>query len=151
MAGVKALQQSCVQKLPEGKPFRFVSTSGGAVPYLDSNLLFFMGEKRKLRVSFGAVQHIRDRTDLSLQGDIDREVLALEKQDPARWQSFVVRPWYVATTEPSIRYIFGNNSFILQDHLGAAMVDVALNGGNDRIIDNAELKRRGQATLEKLS
>ena len=31
-------------------PFRFVYTSGGLVPYLDSNALFFLGNARKLRV-----------------------------------------------------------------------------------------------------
>jgi hypothetical protein len=47
---IKMLLQHVVPEKPS-RPFRFVYTSGGLVPYLDSNLLFFLGEIRKARVS----------------------------------------------------------------------------------------------------
>lgn len=49
-AAMKMLLESVVPALEKGKVFRFVYTSGGAVPYLESNALFFLGAWRKLRV-----------------------------------------------------------------------------------------------------
>ncbi len=58
MTAVKMLLESIVPQSPT-KPFRFVYTSGGLVPYLDSNVLFFLGEGRKARVcrAFSATMH----------------------------------------------------------------------------------------------
>ena len=78
---------------------------------------------------------------------MDREVLALEQANPGRWESFVVRPWFVVEQPPMMRYI--SNAWILTDELGAAMVDAALHGSKDKIIDNSLAKKNGQAALEK--
>jgi hypothetical protein len=48
-AAVKMLLESVVPEKPS-KPFRFVYTSGGLVPALESNWLFFLGAARKIRV-----------------------------------------------------------------------------------------------------
>jgi hypothetical protein len=128
---IKMLLENVVPTLQQGRPFRFVYTSGGAVPYLESNALFFLGAMRKAR------------------GDLDREVLATETQNSGRWESFVVRPWFVVDEKPRIGYVFGDNSWVLRPELGAAMVDAALNGGRERIISNTELRRIGQKVLEK--
>ena len=50
-AAIKMFLTSIVPQLKGDRPFRFVYTSGGAVPYLESNALFFLGNARKLRVS----------------------------------------------------------------------------------------------------
>ena len=50
MTAVNTFLASLVPQLSPDKCFRFVYTSGGLVPYLDSNALFFLGAARKLRV-----------------------------------------------------------------------------------------------------
>jgi hypothetical protein len=101
------------------------------VPYLESNLLFFLGQMRKARAI------------------LDREVLATEQQNTGRWESFVARPWFVADEKPRIAYALGENSWIVRDELAAAMVDAALNGGEPRLMDNATLKEKGRLALER--
>ena len=59
-----------------------------------------------------------------------------------------MRPWFVVDTEPKISYLIAN-SFIFSKELGAAMVDAALNSGDQRLLDNAALRKNGQAALSK--
>lgn len=80
-----------------------------------------------------------------MQAELDREVLAVETQNPNRWESFVVRPWFVCDSKPYISYI--SDAYIFREELGAAMVDAALNGGDQRLLDNAALRQKGQAAL----
>lgn len=56
-AAITTLLTSIVPQMEKSKPFRFVYTSGGAVPYLESNALFFLGEGRKMRVCFLPFHH----------------------------------------------------------------------------------------------
>lgn len=119
-----------VPHLPKSKPFRFVYTSGGAVPYLDSNLLFFLGPARKLR------------------GQQDRAVLQLSEEHAGKWESYVARPWYVVPERPAIANLLGENSYIPIPWLGAAMVDVAVRGAEMGILDNAWMRGRGKEVLE---
>lgn len=49
-AAINMCKDKLVPELKNGEKFRFVYTSGGAVPYLESSFLFFLGEWRKLRV-----------------------------------------------------------------------------------------------------
>ena len=130
-AAIKTLLENVVPTLEKGKPFRFVYTSGGLVPYLESSALFFLGSMRKVR------------------GDLDREVLATETQNSGRWESFVVRPWFVVDEKPYAGYVLGDNSWVLRTELGAAMCDAAVQGGNERVISNTELRRIGQKVLER--
>ena len=81
-----------------------------------------------------------------VQADLDRDVLKLEEQNKGLWESFVIRPWHVVDEPPFISKIV-SNSWIYRTELGAAMVDAALNGNNERIINNAELRTKGQAAL----
>ena len=83
------------------------------------------------------------------QADLDRDILAIEKQNSGRWESFVVRPWFVCDEKPYIGHVLGPNSYIFRTELGAAMVDAALNGGEPRLLDNTTLRVKGQAALEK--
>jgi len=118
-----------VPVLPTGKKFRFVYTSGGLVPYLDSNFLFFLGNARKLR------------------GIQDQDVLKVGEEDPEHWESFVARPWHVVN-EPPMMSNFVNNSYILIPELGAAMLDAAMNGSEQGIMDNAFMRTKGQQALK---
>ena len=120
---------SIVPQLEAGKKFRFVYTSGGLVPYLDSNALFFLGPARKMR------------------GEMDRDVLDVEKQNPDRWESFIARPWFVVDEKPRIDYVW-SNGWIFREDLAAGMVDAAINGGEPRLLDNAALRTKGQGALK---
>ena len=128
---MKTFLESVVPELEKGKIFRFVYTSGGLVPYLESNLLFFLGQTRKARAI------------------LDREVLATETENTGRWESYVARPWFVADAKPNVSYALGENSWILREDLAAAMVDAALEGGEPRLMDNATLKEKGRLALER--
>lgn len=130
-AAIKMLLESVVPGLEKGKVFRFVYTSGGLVPYLESNALFFLGSVRKLRA------------------ELDREVLATEQQNQGRWESFVVRPWFVVDAKPYVGYVLGENSWILRSELGAAMVDAAVNGGYERVLSNTRMREIGQEVLKR--
>lgn len=83
-----------------------------------------------------------------MQADLDREVLAMEEQNKGRWESYVVRPWFVVDERPKVAYVFGDNSWILREELGAAMVEAAVNGGESRLLDNATLKFNGRKVLK---
>lgn len=128
---IKVLLESVVPGLEKGKVFRFVYTSGGLVPYLESNALFFLGSTRKLRA------------------ELDREVLATEQQNQGRWESFVVRPWFVVDAKPYAGYVLGDNSWILRSELGAAMTDAAVHGGNERVLSNTRMREIGQQVLKR--
>lgn len=133
MTAVNTFLTSIVPQLAQDKKFRFVYTSGGLVPYLDSNALFFLGPKRKLR------------------GDLDRDLLRIESENAPRWESYVIRPWQVtdqAPTNKMTQWIFGENTWIYRKELGAAMLDAAMNGCDQRVLDNMTLRANGQEALK---
>ena len=72
----------------------------------------------------------------------------MDEQEPGRWESFVVRPWYVVDAPPAISHVIAN-SWIFREELASAMVDAALNGGEPHLLDNATLRTKGQAALAK--
>lgn len=72
----------------------------------------------------------------------------MEEQHPGKWETFVARPWYVVDEPPMISYVL-SNSYIFRKELGAAMVDAALNSGDKRLLENADLRAKGQAALSK--
>ena len=143
---IDAFQTSLVPQLKEGQKFRFVYTSGGLVPYLASSWLFFLGSWRTLRVSTVSLPCAFKADDMQ-QEDLDQKILALEKENP-KWESFVVRPWHVVDEEPTSRIKLAMG-WILRKELGAAMVDAALNSSEQRLLDNAQLREKGQAALSK--
>lgn len=129
-AAVALCQTHLVPPLPPGTKFRFVYTSGGLVPYLDSAWLFFLGPARKLR------------------GDLDRRLVRLSEQHPDTWESYVARPWYVLPARPRIAGVLGEDAWIWMPHLGAAMVEAALHGSEKVYMDNAFMKESGARALE---
>lgn len=130
-AALAMIRTHLLPALPPGQKFRFVYTSGGAIPYLDSPWLFFLGPARKLR------------------GDMDRSVVRLaEEEMPERWESYIARPWIVANEPPAASKALGENSYILIPQLGAAMVDAAVNGSERVYMDNAFMKEKGAQALK---
>lgn len=72
----------------------------------------------------------------------------MEEQNPGKWETFVARPWAVVDEPPMLSYIV-SNSWIYRKELGAAMVDAALNSGDKRLLNNEDLRAKGQAALSK--
>lgn len=97
--------------------------------FLASNALFFLGGWRKPR------------------DDLDHDILRIGDDDSSRWQSFVARPWYVVDAPPMLSNIV-ENCYILIPELGAAMVDAALHGSEQGIMDNAFMRQKGQNALK---
>lgn len=130
-AVLKMCREHLVPQLPQGKKFRFVYTSGGLVPYLDSNALFFLGAARKLR------------------GDMDRAVVKVAEDHPDSWESYIARPWYVLPKRPAVvTAVFGENAWIHIPQLGAAMVDAAMNGSEQVYMDCGFMKKKGEQALK---
>lgn len=127
-AAIDILIASVVPQLDTSKTFRFVYTSGAVVPYLNSPALFFLGKDRKVRP------------------DMDEAVLALEQQNPGRWESYVMRPAAVVDKEPVWSYV--SSSWIFKEELAAAMVEAAVEGDSKRVLANAELRSKGQSALK---
>ncbi len=75
MTAVNTFQKHLVPELKQGEKFRFVYTSGGAVPYLASSSLFFLGSWRTLRVC------LPNRTPISLNCRLT-SYLARSRQRP---------------------------------------------------------------------
>ena len=75
-------------------------------------------------------------------------VVDLEKQYGEKWKSYIVRPAAVTTGKPLWSVVFGG-WWIPKEELAAAMVDIAVNGGEKQTLESAELRQRGQALLNQ--
>lgn len=72
----------------------------------------------------------------------------MEKQHGGSWKSYIVRPSLVTTGEPIYKFLLGGN-YIPKEELAATMVDLAVNGGDQQTLNNAELKQRGKGVLRR--
>ena len=129
-AAVEAFKSALIPKL-DGNPLRFIYTSGVLIPLLDSPFLFFLGPGRTYR------------------GDMDRSLLALNHGEmKGKWETVVVRPASVIEGgKPGL--ITGMSSmWILREELGAAMVELAVNGSAKEVLTNMELKAMGESLLK---
>lgn len=87
-----------------------------------------------------------DRSDNS-QGEVETTILDLEKNDASKqWKSIVAKPSMVTNGDSILRLV--TSHFIPLADLGAALADLAVIGGERRVIDNGELRQRGQAALK---
>lgn len=82
-----------------------------------------------------------------MQGEVETKILDLEKNDPdQQWTSFVAKPSMVTNGESIMRFV--TSHYIPVAHLGSALADLAVVGGEKRVLDNGELKKRGQTALK---
>ncbi|EGP87788.1 unnamed protein product [Zymoseptoria tritici ST99CH_1A5] len=123
MAAVKALKSS----LKNGQQFRFVYVSGALVETDQSKTLWFMGDMRRMR------------------GEVENAVVELGK-DSKQWTSFFARPSLVTEGESVMRFV--SSSYIPVATLGAALVDLAVVGGEQSVLNNGELRERGKSALK---
>ena len=112
------------------QPFHFVYLSG-ALPEKDPEKpLWFLAENRKMR------------------GELENALLRLdaEKRD-AGFQVLIARPGFVQPQGAVVRtWLVGSiaNAIMLQD-LAVAMVQLALNGSEDTLVENRQLKSLGSS------
>lgn len=82
-----------------------------------------------------------------MKGQVEHIVTDVEKDlGTGKWTSFIARPAYVVKgSAPLVRFVTG--WWIPVDTLGAALADVAVNGGSKQRLENADLKEIGAAAL----
>lgn len=77
---------------------------------------------------------------------MENQVLAYEEAHADSWKSIVVRPAYVTHGEPLLRFL-PFTWYIPANELAASMVELAVTGQGESMVENAELLRRGRAVL----
>ena len=83
------------------------------------------------------------------QGQIENELVELQKQHNDSLATYVVRPWGVLSKGKTVMSAVASVGFSIRvDELAAAVVDIALRGNGSQIADNAVLVRQGKQILK---
>ncbi|KAF3916641.1 hypothetical protein ABW20_dc0104601 [Dactylellina cionopaga] len=120
-------------KLPEGKKFRFIYTSGFLVPgpeILDKKL-WFAEEFRK-----GRAYTERNLLDLAKEGKIE---------------AVITKPAFITNGEPLLGRLLGGTMSVSKEAMAACYLDAVFNGCDKQVLSNGDLKIRGAAALEKFA
>lgn len=130
-----------IKARPAGaKPFRYVQLSGALTEPpppegQQPRSLWFFANGRRVR------------------GAMETKVLETAEDDPeSRFQMYLVKPGGVLPDGGAFvqKWIMGDTLFIVMKELGAAMVDLAVNGNEQRLFSNPELIKYGRAVVEKM-
>ncbi|SMQ49527.1 unnamed protein product [Zymoseptoria tritici ST99CH_3D7] len=111
----------------DGKSRHDICQHGALVETDQSKTLWFMGDMRRMR------------------GEVENAVVELGK-DSKQWTSFFARPSLVTEGESVMRFV--SSSYIPVATLGAALVDLAVVGGEQSVLNNGELRERGKSALK---
>ncbi|MCJ1393973.1 hypothetical protein MMC18_006850 [Xylographa bjoerkii] len=131
LAGAKTFSTSPASQLEPRKPLRFVYVSGMLAERNQEKTLWLAQEGRRMR------------------GQIENELVALQKQHGDSVAAFVVRPWMVLSKEKTVMSAVASmGPSIRVDELAAAIVNIALNGSERQIVDNDVLVREGRHLLK---
>jgi hypothetical protein len=110
------------------KPFKFVFMSGFLASRDQTKSLWFFQEARRLKGQ--------------------AETLLLEANDQKALDAYVLRPAGVLPKGTSIRKVIqGMVLSVGVAELSAAAVDLAINGGEKKLLENTELVKMGKAAL----
>lgn len=113
----------------EGKQFCFVYVSGALTVRDQDTSLWFMAAMRKTR------------------GALEVTLEEFEREREGEWKLCIARPGYVTKGEPRMGFAM-NGWYIPQEELAAALVDVAVSGDRQGVLENVDLRQRGKAALE---
>ncbi|MCJ1413786.1 hypothetical protein MMC32_000111 [Xylographa parallela] len=131
LAGAKTFATSLPPPPDSKKPFRFVYVSGMLAERDQEKSLWFGQEGRRMR------------------GQIENELIELQKQHNDSLATYVVRPWGVLSKGKTVMSAVASVGFSIRvDELAAAVVDIALRGNGSQIADNAVLVRQGKQILK---
>jgi hypothetical protein len=140
----------------DGRKFRYIQVSGAINERDQEKSLWFINATRKIKV---CVPNIEFSTSFSIhradfvrvQGQIENRVIEIAKQNSLVWEAFIVRPGIVfpkdAITTPFLQTIIGNHMSIRGDELGAFLANLAMNGHEQQVIDNAIMVSMGKALI----
>lgn len=123
----------------QGKPFRYIHTSGRLAEHDQEKCLLFLSEGRRIK---GKAE--MEMMDFETNG---------EKLHGGYWQTFIVKPSMVLPKKGEkgdLRWL--GSVFIGSvdvDELAAAMIDIGRNGSEEQISHNAEVVMRGRAALDR--
>ncbi|PYH92389.1 hypothetical protein BO71DRAFT_485441 [Aspergillus ellipticus CBS 707.79] len=102
-----------------GKKFRFVYVSGGMAERDQGRKLWVAAGTRKIR------------------GQVETELTAYEKDRGGSVEVYIARPAMVLARGASLRtLVFGLGPSIWVDDLARVLVDVAMRGGGERVLEN---------------
>ncbi|MCJ1242994.1 hypothetical protein MMC30_000190 [Trapelia coarctata] len=124
LAAAKAFGQDSAPENRKAKKFRFVYLSGSGAERDQTKTLWFMQDYRRIR------------------GQVENDLLAYAQEHQDTFETCIMRPGMVLSKETNIRsLIVGLGPSVRMDVLAAAMLDIALNGSEHRIMENATINQ----------
>ena len=113
-----------------GKPFRLVFTSGILASRDPEKRLWFLQELRQLK------------------GQAETLLLDANEKNPDVLDAYVLRPGSVLPKKKNLRSVIQGLAWSIgvQEFIAVAL-DLAINGGREKVLENAELSKRGKLLL----
>lgn len=127
-----AFAKTLAPQLPEGKKFRFVYCSGRfAEREFEAKSMWMFKESR------------------SMKRAVENELIAVRKQYEERLETAFMRPAAVVAEKSMVMALpFSSSLAVGLDLVGAVMVDLAVNGSSEEIIDNVNIIRLGKSLVK---
>jgi hypothetical protein len=129
------LTSSSLSKDPEDKesqPFRFIFTSGFISARDQSRPLWFMAGPRRVK------------------GEAENKLLDFTVKHNGAFDAFIIRPAAVIASDGGVAWVAASlrAPVVSVQRLAAVMLELALNGGQEKIWENRELVSRGRELLK---
>ncbi|KAF7590000.1 hypothetical protein BBP40_003444 [Aspergillus hancockii] len=119
LAAVEAFDQVLASRAGKLGKFRFVYCSGGAAERDQTKPLWFAQETRRIRV------------------EVENQLIAYGQGHSNTIETYILRPAMVLSREMSIRsLVSGLGPSIKMDPLAGVVVDIALRGHSEQILEN---------------
>ncbi len=127
-----AFAETLAPQLPGGEKFRFIYCSGKfADREFETKSMWMFKESR------------------SMKGAVENELIAVRKQYEERLETVFMRPAAVVAEKSMVMSLpFSSSMAVGLDLVGAVMVDLAVNGSSEEIIDNSNIIRLGKALVK---
>jgi hypothetical protein len=88
------------------------------------------------------------------QGEAENQLIDLERENPTTFAAFLAQVGSVVPKNNKALLVVAMltqplNPYIMVDELAAAIIDIAVNGGEGQTLANADLVARGKALLKR--
>jgi hypothetical protein len=88
------------------------------------------------------------------KGEAENQLMQLEREDPDTFAAFLAQAGSVIPKNSQALLVVAGLTkplypYVMVDELAAAMIDVALNGGETQTLTNADLVFRGRSLLKR--
>ncbi|KAL7624584.1 hypothetical protein AAE478_006151 [Parahypoxylon ruwenzoriense] len=123
LAAANAFISELAPKLPEGQKFRFIFCSGKFAEWDQDKSLLMLKDTRRIK------------------GEVEKGLCDLADANKDRFQVWAVRPGGIVKNHAGLMNLLtiSSSGFIAVDHLAKAMLKVALDGYEKRIIESDAL------------